>query len=382
MKKMISSAILIISFAGIVACKKNETPNSPGINKSHVLSWLNDQKIVAKSDSDKIDSIIKLLDFSRARPESLGKEKSFLVIPFQKRTAANERNADTPISILLIKQKKTGEVDDGYIVQYTGNEKSGLPVNCFSRIYNSNPGDIDGKFLFSSITQRPRFELRYKKGNMETYSIIRRKDSPGFASKLPQDPFSPAPANCVDWYWVTTTIYADGHTETTQRFAFTACEVSGGGGGNESECCVPDNDIALSSVQTDEDQHTNCVETKPDIKTRNPVRICTTDWIFYKNTWLWYRWNYRSYETSVAEQINGVWRFRPGSISHSGISMEGQLPPCVSFTCTITSAVGSISANGQMAYMDLTANSIFNVPCIKISSGNGSSVRGRTFWYA
>lgn len=369
------------------SCKKNDTrPFSPV--REQVLAWLHaPQSTGNPTDSAETDKLIRHLDFTRLRYEDLNGEKQFIVVPLKDGFQVSHFQNDKSINALVLKVLYSGTIDKGYIVQYIPSQDAGhatLPVNCLYNMYRSRSMDADGRFLFFNTDQTPAFSFTYKNGNLAAYSRIQSREKTGSVNKPPEDPIGPEPI-CTDWYWVTTTLYADGHTETTWEFAFTICESNGGGGNSpqDQQCCLPDGDMSVSSTFSPSDQNIICGIASTDPATGRLTKTCSVNWIFSKNRLLLWDWSYRSYESCKAELVGNAWKFVSGSINHTNVSQEGSIPPCVSFTCNVTASIGSTSTDLTQAAMDMSVTTTFNASsaCCPFCQPKAENFNVRTFWY-
>lgn len=379
----------LVSIALVYSCKKNENLKAQpqGVTEK-ADAWLNKQKRLSDAaDSGKIAMLINALDYAQLTQENSNKDKQFIRIPLKPTFKIDNGLNDKSTAMLLLKADEGGHITKGYIVQYIpkGNGDPIVPAGWFTNIYNSQETGADGRLLFRQLNQKPSFELDYEKGKMVAYSKAEARPRATATTKLPRDPIGPAPV-CTDWYWVTTTLFADGHTETSSVFAFTTC-VSGYNGSTGQQlpdCCLPDGDMNPGVTMGADDQRQNCGMASTDPVTGRLTKTCIVDWRFGKNHLLLWNWNYRSYETSKVEMVAGKWKFVPGSIAHVNVAMEGSMAPCISFSCAVTSAIGSVNGDRTQAAMDMTIHTTFNVSgyCCPICQPRGDTYMVRTFWYA
>lgn len=363
----------------IIACKKSESRSTAdkGI-AGQVSAWLNSQKLSSNAiDNEKISTLINSLDMSGLRYEELNTNKKFVVIPLKKAFSTGHPQNDNGINILLLKMHKEGNIEKGYIVQYSPKASAGnnlLPQNCFYKMFRSEIPEADGHFLFLNLNQNKAFEYTYKNGDLVEYSRTKPQLKTTAVNSPPQDPIGP-PSICTDWYWVTTTLYADGHTETSSVFAFTTCVSGSGGGGegNQNECCEGDGDMTLSSDADPVKSGFDCAPEATDPVTGNPTKQCTMQWHCNTNRFLIYTWKYLSIENSNLEKISGIWLFK--TTTHSSYSLDGQLPPCVTFSSSVTNTVIQINTPKTSSFVQLDINNSFDINCIPFYSATTNNVR-------
>ena len=126
---------------------------------------------------------------------------------------------------------------------------------------------------------------------------------------------------------------------------------SGGGTGEEPEsCCIVDPNVQFSSIQTDITQNDCGLEGVNPIN-GSPTKTCTHRWTFHKWSLLWYNWDFTSFTSTDLEKEGGLWKFK--TVTFQSVTRNGQLPPCVSSNCTVSSANTSMSADRLRAKLIL-----------------------------
>jgi len=85
--------------------------------------------------------------------------------------------------------------------------------------------------------------------------------------------------------------------------------------------------------------------------TGNPTKSCTHEWTFHKWHMLWYNWDFTSFTNTGLEKEAGLWKFK--TIAFQSVTRNGQLPPCISSSCTVNAPNTSISADGLTAKLIL-----------------------------
>lgn len=291
-------------------------------------SWLDSQKSNSNEEkSSKIELLKEKLDYSGFRFEELHDGKQFIVLPI-KAGLPTIKNKNL-INVLLLIEDTLGNIKRGNIVQYitvNKNDASGtIPVNLFYKLYNNKIEDNAG-FSFLSITGRPIRELEYKNGILHSYRVVQPKVKPTSNNRPEQDPITPAPV-CVDWYWVTTYFFADGHTETTSTFAYQTCEPTSGGSAEDSQ--VISDELEGHSVSENLDVTT--------IKESSTTRTKSYSWTFHSQNWG--MWRFDSYEEGVHVKVNNQWRWKSlihKSIAKSGFSVGGVV------NCTILNSIAQV----------------------------------------
>jgi hypothetical protein len=259
-KMMLASLVALIAATFFyVGCKReNSQEKVNDVSKQKIIAkvdaWLEGQKnVLDQKGNERIKALTKNLDFTNLRTELISDEEQFIIIPIKDNfKPVNTRNIVVVNNLVLVITKEE-TFSKGNIVQYQpASEQHDIDVlsrNIFN-IYTGKKVLRSGEFAFFTVFGKPLYKLNYKNGTMNAHSVAEPKKATPAANGPDPDPISPAPI-CTDWYWVTTYFYEDGHTETTSTFAFTTCESTSGGGGSV-ECCIPDQNIVLTSTSISE----------------------------------------------------------------------------------------------------------------------------------
>jgi hypothetical protein len=342
-------------FAGLLfvlsSCKKqsisDETaaagPTRPAENvidvqaANLVRTWLTNQHSTTDPlKTEKIRLLEEKLDFAGMRVKRLNAEKQLLVVPI--RPGLSTVPDDAGMNVLLLQQDESGNIRSGNVVQYTtqnpGNERR---PDAVLAMYDANAKSNSANYSFLTITGHAFRKISYQGGKIQSYSAL-QKNVPGAANKPTQDPISPDQI-CTDWYWVTTTYYADGHTETTSSFAYRTCETTSGGGPTP-DCGAVNDELEGYSISEDGSM-TVLYQTA---KTRTKL-YC---WTFYRQ---WFgMWRFDSYEEGIHTFVNNEWVWK--SLTHKSISRVGWTVGG-SVNATVLSAIPSIAkywAGMELAY--------------------------------
>lgn len=276
--------------------------------------WLDNQKSVGNEDrNEKIEILKEGLEYSNFHFEELNDAKQFIIVPIKK-GLPTIKNIDAP-AVLLLTEDMSGDITKGNLVQLIYPNKNGASVspstNLFYKLYHNKIED-ESRISFFSITGHPIRELEFKKGALSSYKVAQPKTKSLNINRPEPAPISPTPM-CIDWYWVSTYLFPDGHTETTETFAFQTCEpTSGGGGEGTEENC----DAKLDELEGMPVSHSLSITpgfASPTARTKS------YSWTFYEQDWG--MWRYDSYEEGSQIKVNNEWIWK--SLVHKSIAKSG-----------------------------------------------------------
>jgi len=356
------------TFAYLISCKKDASPKS--IPNDAVISkinkWLEQQK--QGKPSNKVANLELLrnnLLYSNLRFEKSENGEQFLIVPLKedfKSAAEIEKNT---VADLVLFINKDDNIRSGNIVLYTPDNgmANKIPGNTFYDIFNTAQPGADGKFEFLAVTGKPQYVLQYKNNHLVSSGLYQPKATAASAARTSGTP-------CYDWYLVTTWYDINGNVaDQTYVFLYTTCGTCGStklksfcaddGGGWTSDCCIPDPNAELTSRQIGDPGTDVCGPEIIEPGTGLHIKNCSHTWYFVTNAILWYSWKYGSVEQSVEVKNGTVWNFR--SVTHQGIVTNGTVPPCMSSSCSIASAISTVS--GNVAHMDLSYTLTYAYPC-------------------
>lgn len=367
-------------FAGLLfvlsSCKKQSIPDEitagptrPAENvvdvqaANLVRTWLTNQHSAADAEkSDRIRQLEEKLDFAGMRVKRLHAEKQLLVVPIRPGLSTIPDNAG--MNVLLLQQDESGNIRGGNIVQYTAqNPFNETKPDVVLAMYDAHAKSNTANYSFLTIAGHAFRKISYQAGRIQSYSTL-QKNGPGAATKPSQDPISPDQI-CTDWYWVTTTYYADGHTETTSKFAYRTCETTSGGGPQE-DCSAKEDEIEGYSTSESLSQAILTQTAK--------TRVKTYSWVFFKQSFG--MWRFVSHEEGTHTFVNNEWIWK--SLVHKSVSKEG-LSIGGSLSATVHSAVATVGK--YWAAMELVYTIEASIICRGFPIGGSSGYKtGSPLW--
>ncbi|MET0393423.1 MAG: hypothetical protein ABW019_09795 [Chitinophagaceae bacterium] len=223
MKKLILLPCLMAIPLLFITCRKETSGGKQDLNsvQSEMVAkagdWLNARlSATSQQRNARIGQLKNSLDFSRLRVEELNKGERFMIIPVDKTFEVGYNQDKSPVTNLLLIVDKTGRVRKGEIVQYIADDPSAgrsVPAGTFHALFNSKPVTANGRFVFLSLFDRHLYEVGYKDGALNAFTVMQPKDKPGAASREGE--------LCIDWYLITTIYYTDGTHETSEEYVGT-----------------------------------------------------------------------------------------------------------------------------------------------------------------
>ena len=391
-------AIMLILF---FSCKKEnteaDTRQTPTNEKliSKIKSWLDGQKKdLSTATVARIDSLKLNLSYGELRLEKYIESKELIVIPVLSGFTSRNNSDKDPANYLVMVFENQDSITRGDIIQYiSSNSQKTAPKNTFSKIFTYQDLDCSGQFTILGITDQLQLELKFEKGKLRSMAWLKKKTNSNNVSGRVNE--------CIDWYLQTWYVWSDGTVQlVSEVYVFTTCDgecwqpriangrifrvadCGGGGGGGEGEnCCLPTNTgFQLVSQAVSENVSYTCGYEAVDPNSGLLTKTCLKSWKFNKNTILWYSWYHISREQAIEENEAGIWKFK--TVTHVGVDQEGQLPPCVEYTFTLSSSTPSITNNRTRAQMSLTYTSSLRVTCFSWATPSYSSGYSSTQWDA
>jgi len=361
------AACAVASFLFFNSCKREvaSSASSNNIAIAKVNAWLDQQKEGKQPNkAANIDLLKNNLDFSNLRYEKSNGDEQYLIVPIKENFKAATEIDKNLITDLFLVINKSGNIRTGNVVLYTpeNGQANKIPDNTFYYIFNTAQPECDGKFQFLAVTGAPQYQLEYKNKHIISSGLYQAKENTSSSVRTS--------ILCYDWFLVTTWYDIAGNiVDQTRVYLYTSCGNCGSpkymsfcaddGSGGTSDCCIPDPNAQLTSTSISQASGDGCgLETK-DKLTGLPTKTCTHSWYFSTNSILFYTWKYGSTEQAMELKDNGIWRFK--SVIHMGVITDGMVPPCMTSTCNISSAIPSFS--GSVAKMNLIYTLSISYPC-------------------
>lgn len=377
MRKITLSLIaccLVGACAYLISCKKETSPKSfsGDATISKINTWLEQQKQGNQSNrAANVELLENNLDYSNLRFEKSENGERFLIVPVKENFKAGTEIDKNVVANLVLFVNKSGNIRSGNIVLYTpeNGTVNKIPENTFYDIFNTAQPKSDGKFQFLTVGGKPQYILQYKNNHLVSSGLYQPKQTAASANRT-------SSTLCYDWYLVTTWYDIFGNvTDKTYVYLYTTCGSCGSpklmsfcaddGGGGTTDCCITDPTAQLSFRPTGDPGINSCGPEIIEPGTGLHIKNCTHTWYFVTAAFWWYTWKYGSVEQTVEVKNGTVWNFR--SVTHQGIVTNGTVPPCITSTCNIASAISTIS--GNFARMDLSYTLTITYPC-KLSGGS------------
>ncbi len=299
--------------------------NQNAIMFQQVTSWLDQQGQMFSSDSSRheINRVKESLISSRLRIEKVGTQENWVEIPLAETFHTQFQGARPAMKMLVVRQVN-GQFTVGQLVELIpqGQQYEQVPEGLLEKLDRNGPHEFNGSIRTFTIANRHVLEKSFKDGKLSFIKrLSRKKDASAGTNVVNRNP--PAIGeDCIDWYWITTTFYADGTMEEVEQFLYTTCPGEGGGGNNEDgECfddCMAQFDALEVGVQVvAEDGSATIIDINGIKKYKKP------NWKALKNPAGWSVW---SKESGVVERVDDdhwVWL----SLAHESANFQGTMPP-------------------------------------------------------
>src|SRR5688572_5548206 len=164
MKKLIPSIVLAIVWSTVLlfyACEKKDLReigaqlSEAKKTSGRVITWLDEQKLItSKNSATNIDLLKQNLDFENLRFEELNENKKLLIIPIREGLAIQKNIDRTRAYNFVAIVDADNKIVSANVIIYKPDEpsqRSTLPANTFSRLFNSKPLTVDGQFRMLHI---------------------------------------------------------------------------------------------------------------------------------------------------------------------------------------------------------------------------------------
>jgi hypothetical protein len=262
--------------------------------------------------------------------------------------------------MLILKDKKSGEIKSAlmHVFSNSGTEDKNIT-------YSKGKQDFTGTVFFTDLDGNFVNGWQYEKGKItgKSNNQIVSTNSGGKAV-LPTD------CTTVEtlWFERDCTDYANGTSKCSPWVYIgstfqTFCTIEGGGGGTGGGGYVPPTNDNCNSfkLQAQVDAvaaggtpiSRNLLIFSTGITSTSPMgeitREVNINWEFHENTFLSYRWHYKSFEKGVHKQVDGIWKWK--SLTHNSETVVGAYP--FSIDLIVNQATPSISASELLADMAL-----------------------------
>jgi len=393
-KTFLLPLILWATMLVLISCQKEfekqNTNNTHGELISKVNSWLDKQKSpIQPNKAANIDLLKDNLNFSELKFEELNQNEKFLIIPVNEDYETKKNIDKKTILVLLLVMDKSTNIIRGNLVLYSPEDNERLneiPNHTFFKMYNEKSLDCNGLFNFLSVTGRRMYQREYKDGKLRSFGYVKASNNkPDEASNLA---VVRTETDCTYYFYILTwwidgvpvyqeaiylgSICVGGCDDPMNQ---TLCPDNGGGGGGgglggEETCCIPDPNAQFISSPIP-NREIECGLEGVNPITGNPTKLCTTRWKF--DTWhlLWYTWSFVALTNTNVEKESNIWKFK--TISFQNVIRKGDVPSCISSTCTVNSTNTSISADQVKAKLIIDYTIENRVSCIQWWTPDGNS---------
>jgi hypothetical protein len=283
---------------------------------------------------------------------------------FASSSNADKNNINGLTRMLILKNKKSGEIKPALMHVFS---KSGTVDKDIS--YSKRNKDFTGNIFFTDLDGEFVNGWQYESGK-----IIRKGDkevsSNNVSAKLPT-PGDGGECQILEIIWYerdcqevayNSGVYTCGPWQYLSATYVTYCLPTGGGGGGSNGGFIPsDDNCNRFKLQAQVDAvaaggtpiSRNLLISGSGITTISPTGEITRDvnveWEFHENTFLSYRWHYKSFEKGIHKQVDGIWKWK--SLTHNSETVIGAYP--FSIDLIVNQATPSISASELLAAMAL-----------------------------
>ncbi len=324
-----------------------------------------------------IEMLMNNLDYSNLVSDKMDNKNSIYVIPISDKIKGIKSLKEKSSLALMTLIDHKGSVKWARIVYFipsVGQKEKKLSANDMRKVLLQESLDVDGVYIYLSISGTWIGQTEYRGGRFYSYGYISSK-----ANKEKQTNLL-----CIDWYIITTFHMSDGSTYQTSEYVGQTC--SGCDSGNYQSLCEPgetggstctmseeDALIALSSTTTDAFSRSLDFSTGSEYVDPGTGRITKpanlNPWDFaiinihdYYTVW---PLGYTAYYGAVLykNSINDTWKWE--SISYQGNSRtSGTMPPCYGVDMTVTPRSNFITNNETNAASTLSYSAITNLSCL------------------
>lgn len=376
-KKKLQTYIFMAALLLLSSCKKNASDiTSDSAKKTEakqiILSSIaSKKKIATEQGKEKLNNLIKGLDFEALKIEKETDTSSIIVVPAKIRfeTLAKINNS---LSYYLIIKVVKGNVGSENIVAFKPEnaEPKNLASNNLKIALNRKNNAENGLYIFMNYTGTYLYSLTYESSQLQTVAFPFKKHDNSVALRTETETV------CVDWYHVTYYYDDNGYfLYKEEEYLYQTCYSCGEvtPWGQTTECDYLDDDPS-GGGDINYNAYFSCtsVSEMGTITTTNEnatTRTKAYPWTFVKNSYG--MWRYNSIETGVQKKINNIWQWE--SLTHSAISRHG-IALATTLDCVVNSAipqVGIYNAGMQLNFT-VTGTAVWQGSPVSLSY-NGSS---------
>lgn len=232
-----TGAFLILLISAFSSCNKPSSIDSQTLEIKNnqfkiIMNWLETQKTGINTEkNNRINELQNSLNHVDLSITKLKGNSSFATIKIN--TSNTKFISETNGSkFLVIKFDNITSVRWAMLVDFSNNSSIEPNANTFASFFEDEVVQ-DGKYKVSTLWGSFLYELGYLNEKVSFRKALLKKEN---------DDASPLDKDCTAWYWVTTTYYSDGSSDTTYDYIGTTCSGcapemidcpgSGSGGGN------------------------------------------------------------------------------------------------------------------------------------------------------
>ncbi len=315
----------------IPGCRKTENSLDKIVNEEEVRrkmnQWISGQYLQGHPRKNALlAELEKSLVFDRLQKEVLNSDEDILIVPVNKYFSKSRRlPAGSLLQLLMVMDKSRQILRAGLVlfISSEGKEIHELPSNTFYNIFHYGEIALSGKFLFFTVRGQWIYQLNYKEGRPESFSVIRKKLRSGEL------------ADCNEWKLITTQIGKQSVAEQAEVFPGWSCEDFCDEDGLPHYCleldenCFDDPNLQWVANAISEPVAWSCGEERIDQESGAIIKTCFYTWNYHINLLLWQRWKMCSREELELEKSLSGWKIR--AIKHRYDSIVGTSPGCTSF---------------------------------------------------
>lgn len=394
---MCLSAICLSTIIGLFSCQKNKETtaekNTRSLTKEAAIKWFeqNEKNVSGNSSrrsvsnfTPKWDAAILSQDGKYEIVESPLRFEKAPGFSFadQKRKDESNSTINGNSRLLILKNKDDGSISGALMHIYSNSGKESTNLSYVSRGNNFSGfifyTDLKGKFING---------WQYENGKItKTTSAAINRSSEGSRARPIEEECQTIEISIYERYC---TYYNDGSSQCTdwnyiESILVTSCTGSGGGGGGgdiATTCDAPNpSDVLASLTSISEIIPTTPGPVITNSTTGETTKTWNLEWYCGTNTFLFYTWKYKSFETAILEKSGTTWKFK--SLEHKNILKEGTIPACTAVSHELGSATQEISADGSQASMRLSFSVTVNVTCCAPCPPMTKILPAYSTWYA
>lgn len=221
--------ILTMLSALIFSCTKSTMPEAvPAFFDSNtkpgdISKWLEGN--VGKTTPYKNNIINKVLQnavFDKMYTEPFRDNERLIIVPLRQEYFSQHVNKKNPhpLQYLLLVEDANGKIRRGDIVLFNpaDHKLKALPKNAFHDFFEEDTFPADGTFAVVTLGDVKEFEMDYKNGRKAQFRVWHGDKKGDKENTANRDGMY-----CTYWYLVTTTYWADGHTEVNVEYLGPSC---------------------------------------------------------------------------------------------------------------------------------------------------------------